>query len=168
MYLCLTYLCFVTSVSVVAMVIKTESPSVKAGLSSKQKLHCQFALDHKGPNITVEWYWQYRGERTRLFSHTSRTGQTQGTGVGLKSLAGGDASYTIPFTKMSSEGTYICSVLVNPLFASLDINLRIEGKEESQTGRRSGYIRMKYQNGKCVYNTIYCVSKIHFDLIEVR
>uniref|UniRef100_A0A4W6BJ66 Dehydrogenase/reductase (SDR family) member 13b.2 n=1 Tax=Lates calcarifer TaxID=8187 RepID=A0A4W6BJ66_LATCA len=110
----------------VAMVIKTESPSVKAGLSSKQKLHCQFALDHKGPNITVEWYWQYRGERTRLFSHTSRTGQTQGTGVGLKSLAGGDASYTIPFTKMSSEGTYICSVLVNPLFASLDINLRIE------------------------------------------
>ncbi|GLD52913.1 tapasin-related protein-like protein [Lates japonicus] len=40
--------------------------------------------------------------------------------------SGGDASYTIPFIKMSSEGTYICSVLVNPLFASLDINLRIE------------------------------------------
>ncbi|XP_040901673.1 tapasin-related protein [Toxotes jaculatrix] len=110
----------------VAMVIKTLTPSVKAGLSSQQKLHCQFALDHKGPNVTVDWHWQHRGERTRLFSHTSRSGQTHGTGVGLKSLAGGDASYTLPFTKMSSEGTYVCSVSVNPLLASLDMQLHIE------------------------------------------
>ncbi|XP_035535494.1 tapasin-related protein [Morone saxatilis] len=110
----------------VVMVMKTQSPSVKAGLGSQQKLHCQFAIDHKGPNMTVEWYWQYRGERNRLFSHTSRSGQTHGTGVGLKSLAGGDASYTLPFTKMSSEGTYICSVSVMPLFSSLDITLQIE------------------------------------------
>lgn len=112
------------------MVGKTQSPSVKAGLRSQQKLHCQFAVDHKGPNITVEWYWQHRGERVKLFSHTSRSGQTHGTGVGLKSLAGGDASYTLPFTKMNSEGTYICSVSVNPLFFSLDISLQIEGEEE--------------------------------------
>ncbi|KAM7399774.1 hypothetical protein PAMP_019019 [Pampus punctatissimus] len=108
------------------MVIKTESPSVKAGLGSQQKLHCQFSLDHKGPDVTMEWYWQHQGERTRLFSHNSRSRQTQGTGVGLKSLAGGDASYTLPFTKMSSEGTYVCSVSVMPLFASLDISLHIE------------------------------------------
>ncbi|KAF1393670.1 hypothetical protein PFLUV_G00018440 [Perca fluviatilis] len=110
----------------VALVIKTQSPSVRAGLGSQQKLHCQFAVDHKGPNVTVEWHWQHRGERTRLFSHTSRTGQTQGSGVGLKSLAGGDASYSLPFTKMSSEGTYVCSVSVIPLFVSLDISLHIE------------------------------------------
>ncbi|XP_039986194.1 tapasin-related protein [Xiphias gladius] len=110
----------------VALVIKTQSPSVRAGLSSQQKLHCQFDLDHRGPNVTVEWHRQHRGEKTRLFSHSSRSGQTQGTGVGLKRLAGGDASYTLPFTKMSSEGTYICSVSVNPLLASLDINLQIE------------------------------------------
>lgn len=110
----------------VAMVIKTQSPSVRAGLGSEQKLHCQFAVDHKGPNVTVEWHMQHRGERTRLFSHTSRTGQSQGTGVRLKSLEGGDASYSLPFTKMSSEGTYICSVSVLPLFVSLDIGLHIE------------------------------------------
>ncbi|XP_041850391.1 tapasin-related protein [Melanotaenia boesemani] len=110
----------------VAMAIKTQTPSVKAGLRSQQKLHCQFDVDHRGPNITVEWHWQHRGERTKLFSHTSRSGQTQGSGVGLKALAGGDASYTLPFTKMSSEGTYICSLSVIPLFTSLDINLQIE------------------------------------------
>lgn len=112
--------------TIATMVIKTQTPSVKAGLGSQQKLHCQFAIDHKGPNITVEWHWQHRGERIQLFSHTSRSGKTQGTGVGLKSLAGGDASYTLPFTKMSSEGSYICSVSVNPLFVSLDISLHIE------------------------------------------
>ncbi|XP_041796632.1 tapasin-related protein [Chelmon rostratus] len=108
------------------MVVKTQSPSVKVGLGAQQKLHCQFAVDHKGPDVTVEWHWQNRGERLRLFSHTSRSGQTQGSGVGLKSLAGGDASYALPFAKMSSEGLYVCSVSVTPLFASLDISLHIE------------------------------------------
>lgn len=117
-----------TSVSIAVMVVKTASPSVKVRLGVQQKLHCQFALDHRGPNITVEWHWQYRGERVRLFSHTSRSGQTDGTGVKLKSLADGDASYTVPFTKMTSEGTYICSISVNPLFASMDISLEIEGE----------------------------------------
>lgn len=111
------------------MVVKTQSPSVKVGLGAQQKLHCQFAVDHKGPDVTVEWHWQNRGERLRLFSHTSRSGQTQGSGVGLKSLAGGDASYALPFAKMSSEGLYVCSVSVTPLFASLDISLHIEGEE---------------------------------------
>ncbi|XP_071327680.1 tapasin-related protein [Trachinotus anak] len=110
----------------VAMVVKTQTPSVTAGLRAQQKFHCQFALDHKGPNITVEWHFQHRGERNKLFSHNSRSGQTEGSGVGMKSLAGGDATYTLPFTKMSSEGTYICSVTVNPLFTSLDINLHIQ------------------------------------------
>lgn len=109
-----------------AMVIKTETPSVKAGLGTQKRLHCQFAIDHKGPNVTVEWHSQRRGERVRLFSHTSRSGQTEGSGVSLKGLAGGDASYTIPFVKMTSEGMYICSVSVVPLDTSLDINLHIE------------------------------------------
>lgn len=115
------------------MGMKTQTPSVKAKLGSQQKFHCQFAVDHKGPNVTVEWHWQNRGERTRLFSHISRSGQTQGSGVGLRSLADGDASYTLQFSKMSSEGTYICSVSVLPLFASLDISLHIEGERELNT-----------------------------------
>ncbi|CAJ1066045.1 tapasin-related protein [Xyrichtys novacula] len=110
----------------VAMVTKTRSPSVRAGLGTVQRLHCQFAVDHKGPDVTVEWHFQHRGERTRLFSHASRTGKTQGGGVVVKSLAGGDASLTIPFTKMSNEGRHICSVSVNPLFASMDVTLHVE------------------------------------------
>lgn len=115
-----------TLLTTVALVIKTQTPSVKAGLGSEQKLHCQFAVDHKGPNVTVEWNVQRRGERKRLFSHNSRSGQIQAGAVGLKSLAGGDASYKLPLAKMSDEGMYICSVQVNPLFVSLDVNLYIE------------------------------------------
>uniref|UniRef100_UPI0037E94922 tapasin-related protein-like n=1 Tax=Semicossyphus pulcher TaxID=241346 RepID=UPI0037E94922 len=110
----------------VTMVAKTKSPSVKAGLGSTQNLPCQFAVDHKAPNVTVEWYRQHRKERVKLFSHNSRTGQTQGSGVGMRSLEGGDASLSIPSTKMSNEGTYACSVAVNPLFIKMDIFLHIE------------------------------------------
>lgn len=120
--------CLVILCPTVAMVTKTQTPSVKATLISEQRLHCQFAVDHRGANTTVEWHLQRRGERTKLFSHNSRTRQTQGSGVGMKALAGGDASYTLPFTKLNSEGTYICSVLVNPLFGSQDVNLQIEGE----------------------------------------
>lgn len=111
------------------MVLKTNSPSVIASLGAQKKLHCQFAVDHKAPDITVEWHSQHRGEKVRLFSHTSRTGQTQGTGVALRSLAGGDASYDLAFAKMSGEGMYICSVSVSPLSASVDISLHIKGEE---------------------------------------
>uniref|UniRef100_A0A669F5J3 Ig-like domain-containing protein n=1 Tax=Oreochromis niloticus TaxID=8128 RepID=A0A669F5J3_ORENI len=110
----------------VAMVIKTQTPSVKARLKFQQKLHCQFDVDHKGAKVTVEWHKQHHGERTKLFSYNRRTGQTQGSGVGLRAFAAGDASYTLASTMISSEGTYICSVSVNPLFARVDINLQIE------------------------------------------
>lgn len=110
----------------VVMVMKTQTPVVKATLGSQQKLHCQFNIDHKAAAITVEWHWQYRGERIKLFSHASRSGQTEGTGVDKKSLVAGDATYTLPFAKMNSEGAYICSVSVMPLFGSLDISLHIE------------------------------------------
>uniref|UniRef100_A0A8C3A1U3 Si:ch211-108p6.4 n=1 Tax=Cyclopterus lumpus TaxID=8103 RepID=A0A8C3A1U3_CYCLU len=110
----------------VALIIKTQSPSVRAALGSQQKLHCQFAVDHRGPNVTVEWHRQHRGERTRLFSHAAHTGRSEGAGVSLRALAGGDASYSLPFAKITSEGTYICSVSVLPLFVSLDISLNIE------------------------------------------
>ncbi|XP_031590173.1 tapasin-related protein-like [Oreochromis aureus] len=110
----------------VAMVIKTQTPSVKARLKFQQKLHCQFDVDHKGAKVTVEWHKQHHGERTKLFSYNRRTEQTQGSGVGLRAFAAGDASYTLASTMISSEGTYICSVSVNPLFARVDINLQIE------------------------------------------
>lgn len=115
------------------MVTKTRSPMVKVGLGSEQKLHCQFAVDHKGPDISVEWKFQLRGDRQRLFSYSSRTGRTEGSGVKVKSLTSGDASYSIPFTKMNNEGRYICSVSVNPLFSSLDVFLHIEGESHCTT-----------------------------------
>ncbi|XP_019222842.2 tapasin, partial [Oreochromis niloticus] len=110
----------------VAMVIKTQTPSVKARLKFQQKLHCQFDVDHKGAKVTVEWHRHRPGERTELFSYNRRTGQTKGSGVGLHALAAGDASYILASTTMISEGTYICSVSVNPLFAKVDIYLQIQ------------------------------------------
>lgn len=108
----------------VVMVMKTQTPSIKASLGSNQKLDCTFALDHKAANVAVEWH--KRGERTSLFSHNSQTGKSQGSGVTPKKLSAGEASYSIPFSKMSSEGIYICSVTVLPLHGSVEISLQIE------------------------------------------
>lgn len=108
----------------VVMVMKTQTPSIKASLGSKQKLDCHFALDHKAANVAVEWH--KRGERTSLFSYNSQTGKSQGSGVSLKKLSAGEASYSIPISQMSSEGFYMCSVTVLPLHGSLEISLQIE------------------------------------------
>lgn len=110
----------------VAMVIKTHTPIVKAKIGSEQKLHCHFDVDHKGANFTTEWHWQHRGEKTKLFSYSSRSGRSEGSGVRVKTIAAGDISYTLPYTKTSHKGTFLCSVSVMPIFASVDINLQIE------------------------------------------
>ncbi|XP_062274956.1 tapasin-related protein-like isoform X2 [Scomber scombrus] len=123
-------------ITTVTMVMITQSPSVKVELRSQTKLHCQFFLDHKAPNVTVEWHWQHHGTRTQLFKHNSRSGQSQGTGVRLTSLIEGDASYTLLSSEMGSEGTYVCSVSVMPLSASLDIKLYV--KEHPQVSLNIG------------------------------
>ncbi|XP_042153742.1 tapasin-related protein-like, partial [Oncorhynchus tshawytscha] len=107
------------------MVLMTRSPSVRVGLQKETTLHCQFAVDHKVPHLTVEWHFQRRGgRRTKLFSYSSRSGQTEGSGVAVKGIAGG-CLLTVPITKVSSEGTYVCSVRVPPLNGSVDIALHI-------------------------------------------
>lgn len=135
------------SVSAVAMVIKTRSPSVRAALGSGQKLHCRFSADHKGPNVTAEWHRRRRGEVTRLFSHAARSGVAEGSGVALRALASGDASYDLPFAEVKSEATYICSVSVPPLLGALEIDLRIEGKG----GGRSAALTASTPRGSYVY-----------------
>ncbi|XP_034557318.1 tapasin-related protein-like isoform X2 [Notolabrus celidotus] len=110
----------------VAMITKTLTPSVTAALGSTPRLHCQFAVDHKSPQVTVEWHRYHRGRRIRLFSHISHTGQMEGSGVELMNLINGDASFTVPHTEISSEGKYFCSVSVNPMSISMDIYLHIE------------------------------------------
>lgn len=118
----------------VVMVMKTQTPSLKVPLRSNQNLDCQFALDHKAANVAVEWH--KRGERTSLFSYNSQTGKSQGSGVTPKKLPAGEASYTIPFSKMSSEGIYLCSVTVLPLHGSLEISLHIQ--EEPKVSLNTG------------------------------
>ncbi|XP_049580738.1 tapasin-related protein isoform X1 [Syngnathus scovelli] len=110
----------------VAMIMKTQTPMVTSGLGFQKKLHCQFAIDHKRPNVNVQWYQQYHGERRNLFSHASHSGQSEGRGVELINLAGGDLSYTLPYTEVKHAGTYVCSVSVLPLSSSLDISLQIQ------------------------------------------
>lgn len=108
-----------------AMVVLTRTPSVEVGFLKEPTLHCQFAVDHKNPNVTVEWKLQKHGERSKLFSYTSRTGTSEGTGVSVKAIGVGNASFKLPPTRKNSEGTYICSVLVPPLYGSHDIPLSL-------------------------------------------
>nr|XP_057935371.1 tapasin-related protein-like isoform X2 [Doryrhamphus excisus] len=106
-----------------AMIMKTRTPSVTSGLGFQKKLHCQFAVDHKRPNVTVRWHQQHHDD---LFVYASHSGKTKGTGVDLRNLASGDLSYTLPYTKVLHGGTYTCSVSVFPLFSSLGIVLEMQ------------------------------------------
>uniref|UniRef100_A0A671KVQ9 Tapasin-related protein-like n=1 Tax=Sinocyclocheilus anshuiensis TaxID=1608454 RepID=A0A671KVQ9_9TELE len=108
-----------------AMVVLTRTPSVEVGFLKEPNLHCQFAVDHKLPNATVEWRLQRHGERSKLFSYSSRTGKIEGSGVAVKAIAAGNASFKLPPTRKHSEGTYICSVMVPPLYGSHDIPLTL-------------------------------------------
>lgn len=114
-------------VSTATMVVLTRTPVIKVGLMMEQTLHCQYEVDHKQASVTVEWMVQRRGERTKLFSYSSRTGKSEGSGVSVKTLATGDASLKIPLTKQTSEGTYTCSVFIPPLHFNSDIVLKIQG-----------------------------------------
>ncbi|XP_061536801.1 tapasin-related protein-like [Phycodurus eques] len=115
-----------TLITSVAVIMKTQTPTMTSGLGFQKKLHCQFAVDHKRPNVSVQWYQQYHGERRNLFSHASHTRQSEGRGVELRNLAGGDLSYILPFTEVKHAGTYVCFVSVFPLSSSLHIRLQIQ------------------------------------------
>lgn len=109
------------------MVVLTRTPVIHVGLMKEQTLHCQFAVDHKQASVTVEWVHQRRGERIKVFTYSSRTGKSEGSGVSLKTIAAGDASLKLPLTKQTSEGTYTCSVFIPPLHYDSDIVLNIQG-----------------------------------------
>ncbi|KAM6987392.1 uncharacterized protein LKV04_010217 [Tautogolabrus adspersus] len=106
----------------VALVTETKTPSVKARLDSKQKLHCQFAVDHKAPHVTVEWQWHQYGRRDELFSYNSRTGQSQGSGVSLKNLV--PHSVQRYSHKKNKDKTYTLTA-----FFYLKASLRDSGRE---------------------------------------
>ncbi|KAL2096456.1 hypothetical protein ACEWY4_008604 [Coilia grayii] len=108
-----------------AMLVLSNTPTVEVGLVKEQTLSCEFAVDHKSAQLTVEWRLQRRGERSKLFSYSSHTGQVEGSGVSAKAIGRGDASLKIPLTKHASEGTYTCSIYVPPLYGSHDIALHI-------------------------------------------
>ncbi|KAI1890187.1 hypothetical protein AGOR_G00171100 [Albula goreensis] len=112
-------------ITTAAMLVMTRSPSVEVGLLREQILHCQFAVDHKQPELVLEWRVQKRGERSKLFSYSSRSGQSEGAGVSLRDIAAGLGSLRLPATTLASEGTYICSVYVPPLYGSHDLALHI-------------------------------------------
>ncbi|KAK7882824.1 hypothetical protein WMY93_028998 [Mugilogobius chulae] len=110
-------------ITTVVMVMQTQTPVVKSLLKFQPELHCQFSIDHKAPKVTVQWR---KLGRYILFKHDSTSGQTQGSGVNMKQLATGGATYTAPLTEVGSGGTYMCSVGVHPLDGSLTVKLQIE------------------------------------------
>nr|XP_055052529.1 tapasin-related protein-like isoform X2 [Misgurnus anguillicaudatus] len=108
------------------MVVLTQTPSVEVGFLKEPTLDCQFAVDHKNANVTVDWKIQRsHGKRSQLFSYTSRTGTSEGTGVSVKGISVGNASFKLSPTRKNSEGTYICSILVPPLHGSHNILLHL-------------------------------------------
>lgn len=107
------------------MLLKTNTPTVDSNLLQQPRLNCEFAVDHKSAHLSVEWRVQKRGERSKLFSYSSRTGKAEGSGVNVKGLAKGDASITLSPTKQFSEGTYTCTVYVPPLYGSQEVSLQI-------------------------------------------
>nr|XP_021328619.1 tapasin-related protein-like isoform X2 [Danio rerio] len=108
-----------------AMVILTRTPSVEVGFSKEPELHCQFAVDHKLPKATVEWKLQRHGKHIKLFSYSSLTGKTEGSGVTVKAIEGGNASLKLQPVRKRSEGTYVCSVKIPPLNGSHNIPFSI-------------------------------------------
>ncbi|CAL8371605.1 unnamed protein product [Gadus morhua 'NCC'] len=109
-----------------SMVLHTRSVVLKVALRSQQKLQCRFSVDHKGPKFKVGWRAQIKGDWVELYSHDSHSGVTRGSGVNQKGLLStGDATLSIPFVKISSEGKYVCSVSVGQLDASLDLALHV-------------------------------------------
>ncbi|XP_064158158.1 tapasin-related protein [Anguilla rostrata] len=112
-------------VTTVGMLVLTQTPSVEVGLLREQILHCQFVVDHARPELVLEWTLRRRGERSKLFHYSSKSGQSEGSGVSLSAIAKGDGSLRLPAVSLASEGTYTCSVYVPPLYATHDVVLQI-------------------------------------------
>ncbi|XP_029373751.1 tapasin-related protein-like [Echeneis naucrates] len=140
----------------VAMVIKTQTPSVTSGLRVQQKLHCQFAVDHEAPHVSVVWIFQHRAV---LFNHNSSTGETKGSGVDTKSLAGGDVSYNIQSTNTANDGTYTCSVMVDSLLIRLNIYLHIQ---KEPVVSLSSWSKLKLLDGEL--KKIICKAERYYPL----
>ncbi|XP_043086452.1 tapasin-related protein-like [Puntigrus tetrazona] len=106
-----------------AMFLLTRTPSVEVGFLKEPTLHCQYGVDHDLPRVTV--VWKKHGERGELFSYSSRSGKSEGSGVSVRAIAAGNVSVKLPPTNKHSEGTYVCSVTVPPLNGSHAIPLTL-------------------------------------------
>ena len=127
--------CLCVFIHPASMVLHTRSVVLKVALRSQQKLQCRFSVDHKGPKFKVGWRAQIKGDWVELYSHDSHSGVTRGSGVNQKGLLStGDATLSIPFVKISSEGKYVCSVSVGQLDASLDLALHVYGELRTRDG----------------------------------
>uniref|UniRef100_A0A672JBZ2 Ig-like domain-containing protein n=1 Tax=Salarias fasciatus TaxID=181472 RepID=A0A672JBZ2_SALFA len=111
---------------IVALIMRTNTPKVKTSLGLHTTLDCHFVIDHDASDYTVEWASQIDGETRQLFSHNTRSGLTLGTGVDLKALQKGNASYGQPAVDRVTKGTFTCSMSVDRLVATLRIDWTIE------------------------------------------
>ncbi|XP_058857471.1 tapasin-related protein-like [Acipenser ruthenus] len=100
---------------------------VETALRRDVRLDCGFSVDHARPDVTVEWRLQLRGDRRKLFSYASRSGQAERLEgeVSVAEIPRGNASLRLAGVTLKSEGTYVCSVYVPPLYSSQDIQLDI-------------------------------------------
>nr|XP_014347001.1 PREDICTED: tapasin-related protein-like isoform X2 [Latimeria chalumnae] len=108
--------------------VRTTTPLIQTPMKKDALLDCTFALDHSA-DVIVEWRFQYKGEKKKLFAYNGPRKQVEHTEKGVQVLLDGipkgNASLLVRNIALKNEGTYTCSVYVPPLFGIHNIQLEI-------------------------------------------
>ncbi|XP_072099859.1 tapasin-like isoform X2 [Mobula birostris] len=109
-------------------IIHTSTPLIKTKLNQDLVLDCGFKVDHNAA-ANIDWRYQYRGVKKKLFSYNGRSQQIEdiekGVEVSLDQIKNGNASLRLRNINISKEGSYTCLVYVPPLFGTHTISVQI-------------------------------------------
>ncbi|XP_067864429.1 tapasin-related protein-like [Heptranchias perlo] len=112
----------------VTYIIRTSTPFIRTKLRQDLVLDCGYKIDHI-TDFNIEWRYQHRGTKKKLFSYNGRHQQVEhiekGMEVFMDQIKNGNASLRIKNVGIKDEGSYTCSVYVPPLFGTHTINLEI-------------------------------------------
>ncbi|XP_028662531.1 tapasin-related protein-like [Erpetoichthys calabaricus] len=118
-----------TLVLAAVFIVYTRTPTIQQSLTRDATLDCGFEVDHSPADVMVEWRFQHKGERKKLFSYSTRTGMAEtlakGVSVSVKKIPKGVASLHLSSISIGNEGAYVCSVYVPPLYGSHDLQLEV-------------------------------------------
>ncbi|XP_072909417.1 tapasin-like [Hemitrygon akajei] len=109
-------------------IVHTSTPLIITKLNQDLLLDCGFKVDHSAA-VNIDWRYQYKGVKKKLFSYNGRTQRIEdiekGVEVFLDQIKNGNASLRIRNINMSKEGSYTCLVYVPPLFGTQTMSVKI-------------------------------------------